>query len=55
MNVQAYAAYEPNGKLQSFQYGLGDLKPHEVGLDVEYCGICQSDLRFVSHESKRIG
>ena len=50
MNVQAYAAHEPNGKLQSFQYGLGDLKPDEVELDVEYCGICHSDLSMLKNE-----
>jgi uncharacterized zinc-type alcohol dehydrogenase-like protein len=46
MNVQANAAHEPNGKLQSFQFGLGDLKPDEVELDVEYCGICQNDFEL---------
>jgi alcohol/geraniol dehydrogenase (NADP+) len=50
MNIQAYAAREPNGKLESFQYELGDLKPDEVEIDVEYCGICHSDLSMLKNE-----
>ena len=50
MNIQAYAAYEPGGKLESFQYELGALKPDEVELDVEYCGICHSDLSMLKNE-----
>ena len=50
MNIQAYAAHEPNGKLESFGYELGDLKPDEVELDVEYCGICHSDLSMLKNE-----
>jgi len=30
MNIQAYAAHESNGKLESFQFELGDLKSDEV-------------------------
>jgi len=41
MRVQAYAAHEAGGKLEPFEYELGSLKPDEVEIDVEYCGICQ--------------
>jgi len=50
MSIQAYAAHEPNGKLESFQYELGSLKPDEVEIDVEYCGICHSDLSMLKNE-----
>jgi hypothetical protein len=50
LNIQAYAAQEPNGKLESFQYELDSLKPDEVELDVEYCGICYSDLSMLKNE-----
>ena len=50
MNIQAYAAHEPSGKLESFQYELGALKPDEVELDIEYCGICHSDLSMLKNE-----
>jgi hypothetical protein len=35
MKVQAYAALEPSGKLESFEYELGSLKPDEVESGVE--------------------
>ena len=36
MAIQAYAAHKPSGKLESFEYELGSLKPDEVEIDVEY-------------------
>jgi alcohol/geraniol dehydrogenase (NADP+) len=50
MKVQAYAAHEARGKLESFEYELGSLKPDEVEIDVEYCGICYSDLSMLKNE-----
>lgn len=43
MKVQGYAARQPGGKLEAFQYESGPLKHDEVEVDVEYCGICHSD------------
>lgn len=42
--IQAYAAFEPHGKLQPFAYDPGPLPPDEVEIDVLSCGICHSDL-----------
>lgn len=50
MAVQAYAAHEAGGKLESFEYELGSLKPDEVDVIVEYCGICHSDLHMLKNE-----
>jgi uncharacterized zinc-type alcohol dehydrogenase-like protein len=50
MRVQAYAAHEPGGKLEPFEYELGSLSPDEVEIDVEYCGICYSDLHMLKNE-----
>ena len=50
MRVQAYAAHEAGGKLEPFEYELGSLKPYEVEIDVEYCGICHSDLSMLKNE-----
>jgi hypothetical protein len=44
MTNQAYAAHKADGKLEPFEYELGSLKPDEVEVDIEYCGICHSDL-----------
>ena len=50
MTVQAYAAHEAGGKLEPFEYESGSLKPDEVEIDVEYCGICHSDLSMLKNE-----
>jgi uncharacterized zinc-type alcohol dehydrogenase-like protein len=50
MTIQAYAAHKASGKLESFEYELGSLKPDEVEIDVEYCGICHSDLSMLKNE-----
>ena len=50
MIVNAYAAHEPKGKLEPFQYELGSLKPDEVDVEVQYCGICHSDLSMLNND-----
>lgn len=42
--IQAYAAKTEGEKLELFEYDLGTLKETEVEIQVEYCGICHSDL-----------
>lgn len=48
--IKAFAALEPQGKLQPFEYDPGVLKPDEVEIEVEYCGICHSDLSIIDNE-----
>jgi len=48
--IHAYAAQEPGGKLAPFEYDPGELKPVEVEIDVDYCGICHSDLSMLDNE-----
>lgn len=50
MMVRAYAAHEAGGRLEPFEYESGTLKPDEVEIDVEYCGICHSDLSMLKNE-----
>ncbi len=50
MKVNAYAAHEPNGKLQPFSYELDDLGAEEVDIKVSHCGICHSDLSMINNE-----
>ena len=49
MKVQAYAALEPKGKLESYSYELGKLGSEEVDIKVTYCGICHSDLSMINN------
>ena len=48
--IKAYAAHEPGGELKSFEYDPGPLGEEEVEIDVEYCGICHSDLSMLDNE-----
>lgn len=48
--IKTYAAFEPKGKLRPFEYDPGPLKPDEVEIDVQYCGICHSDLSIIDNE-----
>lgn len=48
--IQALAAKEARGKLESFSYDPGPLGPEEVEIDVQYCGICHSDVSMLNNE-----
>ena len=48
--IKAFAAFEPKGDLKPFEYDAGELKPDEVEIDVDYCGICHSDLSVIDNE-----
>lgn len=48
--IKAYAALEPNGKLEPFEYDPGALAANEVEIAVQYCGICHSDLSMINNE-----
>ncbi|MGV8991771.1 MAG: NADPH-dependent aldehyde reductase Ahr [Thiobacillus sp.] len=48
--IKAYAASEPKGKLEAFEYDPGPLRAHEVEIDVKFCGICHSDLSVIDNE-----
>ena len=48
--MKAFAAFEPKGELKPFEYDPGELKTHEVEIDVHYSGICHSDLSVIDNE-----
>ena len=48
--IKAYAAQEAGGKLEPFEYDPGELGAEEVEIQVEYCGICHSDLSMLTNE-----
>ncbi|NHF59877.1 NAD(P)-dependent alcohol dehydrogenase [Flavobacteriaceae bacterium TP-CH-4] len=50
MNVNAYAAKGPKGKLESYTYELGELGPEQVDIKVYYCGVCHSDLSMINND-----
>ena len=48
--IKAYAAYESKEDLKPFEYDPGQLSNDEVEIDVQYCGICHSDLSMIDNE-----
>lgn len=48
--IQAYAATEPKGRLEPFEYDPGPLGAGEVEINVEHCGICHSDISMLNNE-----
>jgi uncharacterized zinc-type alcohol dehydrogenase-like protein len=48
--IRAWAAHEPGGRLQPFEFDPGPLAPDEVEIEVETCGICHSDLSMLDNE-----
>ena len=48
--IKAYAAQEARGPLNPIEYDPGPLGPHHVEIDVDYCGICHSDLSMLDNE-----
>ena len=48
--IKAYAVHEAGGKFKPFEYDPGKLGQDEVEIDVEYCGICHSDLSMVNND-----
>lgn len=48
--IHAYAAIEAGKPLQPFEYDPGVLSSNEVEIDVDFCGICHSDVSMVENE-----
>jgi uncharacterized zinc-type alcohol dehydrogenase-like protein len=48
--VKAWAALEPGAELQPFTYEMGALGAEEVEVEVEYCGLCHTDVAFIKNE-----
>ncbi len=48
--IHAYAAHKPGEALKPFEYEPGSLGDAEVEIQVEYCGICHSDLAMLDND-----
>ena len=47
---KAYAASARGAKLQPFEFDPGPLRDEQVEIQVEYCGICHSDLSMLDND-----
>lgn len=48
--VNAYAAHKALDPLKPFQVNRRDPGPNDVEIDIEYCGVCHSDIHQVRNE-----
>lgn len=48
--INAFAAYEPKGMFQPYEYDAGELGDEQVEIKVRYCGICHSDLSMLNND-----
>ena len=47
--IKAYAAMSAGNPLEPFEYEAQPLKPNEVNIKVETCGICHSDISAIDN------
>lgn len=45
-----WAAVSQGGELERFEFDPGDLRPEQVQVKVESCGICHSDLSMINND-----
>ncbi len=50
IRTSAYAAYSPDTPLRPWTLERRDPGPHDVEIDIDYCGICHSDIHTVRGE-----
>ena len=50
ISSHGYAAHESKKPLAPFSFERRDPRPHDVTIDIHYCGVCHSDLHQVRNE-----
>lgn len=50
MIIQAYAAYNAKEPLKPFKIDRRNPNPHDVVIEIEYCGVCHSDIHQARNE-----
>lgn len=48
--IQAYAAFAAAEELQPYTFDAGPLAAHQVEIQVEYCGLCHSDISVLNND-----
>jgi uncharacterized zinc-type alcohol dehydrogenase-like protein len=51
-NTQAYAAYDATTPLKPFSFDRRKVGPHDVKIDILFCGVCHSDLHQARNDWK---
>ncbi|WP_033344205.1 NAD(P)-dependent alcohol dehydrogenase [Catenuloplanes japonicus] len=45
--INAFAALERGGPIRPWTYEQRDARPHDVRIEVQFCGVCHTDLHYV--------
>lgn len=48
--VKAYAAFSSTEKLKPFEVPRRNLSENDVDIEIEYCGVCHSDIHYARNE-----
>ncbi|MBK9156030.1 MAG: NAD(P)-dependent alcohol dehydrogenase [Chloracidobacterium sp.] len=48
MSTRGFATHGPEAKFEPFEFARRQVGPHDVLIDIDYCGICHSDI----HQAK---
>lgn len=49
-NINAYAAHDPEADLEPFNIERRTIKDDDVKIEIEYCGVCHSDIHVVRND-----
>lgn len=50
--IAGYAALQEKALLTPFSFERREIRPHDVSIDILFCGVCHSDLHMVKNEWK---
>ncbi len=50
INVKGYAAQTPESDLALWNFERRELGPHDIQIDIDYCGVCHSDLHQIRND-----
>lgn len=50
IQAKSYAAQTPGATLAPWQFERRDVGPHDVQIEIHYCGVCHSDLHQVNND-----
>ncbi|WP_205502135.1 NAD(P)-dependent alcohol dehydrogenase [Rufibacter psychrotolerans] len=50
IETKGYAAFDPNSPLAPFNFQRRDVGPHDVLIEILFCGVCHSDLHTAKGE-----
>nr|MBA4140366.1 alcohol dehydrogenase catalytic domain-containing protein [Segetibacter sp.] len=48
--TKGYAAQNSTSPLAPFSFGRRDPGPHDVVIDIQYCGVCHTDIHFINND-----